>query len=84
MEKKSQFLELKTPDLGDADKIELIEWYKKEGQLIEEGEEVLELITEKASFPVESPVKGILKEIRVPKGSKVLKGEILGILEIGF
>jgi len=81
MERKKQF-ELKTPDLGDTDKIELIKWYTQVGDLVKEGQEILELVTDKAAFPVESPINGILSEIRVPAGAVVQKYEILGVLEI--
>ncbi|MBP7281194.1 MAG: lipoyl domain-containing protein [Leptospiraceae bacterium] len=81
MERKNYF-ELKTPDLGDTDKIELIKWYSKIGDKIQEGQEVLELVTDKAAFPVEAPVNGILSEIRVPAGATVQKYEVLGVMEL--
>ena len=81
MERKKQF-ELKTPDLGDTDKIELIKWYTQVGDLVKEGQEILELVTDKAAFPVESPINGILSEIRVPAGAVVQKYEVLGVMEI--
>ncbi|MDZ4727918.1 MAG: lipoyl domain-containing protein [Leptospira sp.] len=80
MEQKEFYL--RTPDLGDTEKIELIRWSFIPGDTIHEGDEVIELVTDKAAFPVESPFNGILKEIRVPAGSQVLKGDILGVLEI--
>ncbi|WP_411822040.1 biotin/lipoyl-containing protein [Leptospira sp. 'Mane'] len=73
---------LKTPDLGDTEKIELIQWLCKPGDPITKGQELIELVTDKAAFPVESPYAGILKEIRVKAGSVVKKGEVLGVLEI--
>lgn len=81
MERKNIF-ELKTPDLGDTDKIELIKWYTSVGETIKEGQEILELVTDKAAFPVEAPVNGVLSEIRVPAGAIVQKYEILGIMEL--
>lgn len=81
MERKNYF-ELKTPDLGDTDKIELIKWYTKIGDKVQEGQEILELVTDKAAFPVESPVNGVLSEIRVPAGAIVQKYEVLGVMEL--
>ena len=77
-----KYFELKTPDLGDTDKIELIKWYTQVGENIKEGQEILELVTDKAAFPVEAPLSGILSEIRVPEGSVVQKYEILGVMEL--
>lgn len=74
-------LNLKTPDLGDTDKIELLKWFVGVGEKVEEGQELVELVTDKASFPVESPFDGVILEILKPAGSLVIKDEILGILE---
>lgn len=74
--------ELKTPDLGDAEKIELVGWSKSVGDTIQEGDEILELVTDKAAFPMESPVNGILKEVKKQKGTTVQKGEVLGTIEL--
>ncbi len=76
-----KYINLVTPDLGDSDKIELVKWYAKSGETVKVGQELVELVTDKAAFPVEAPYDGILKEIIVPSGSVVSKGEILGILE---
>lgn len=73
---------LKTPDLGDTERIELVRWLKKPGDPISEGEEVVELVTDKAAFPVESPYSGRLKKIDKEAGTFVQKGEILGVMEI--
>jgi pyruvate/2-oxoglutarate dehydrogenase complex dihydrolipoamide acyltransferase (E2) component len=78
---QKEFL-LQTPDLGDTEKIELIRWSFSLGDQIEIGDEVIELVTDKAAFPVESPYRGRLKEIRMQAGSIVKKGDVLGVLEI--
>lgn len=76
---KAKRIELKAPDLGDSDKIELIKWNFTPGDIIDEGDEILELVTDKAAFPVESPIKGVLQEILVQSGT-VVTGQVLGIL----
>ncbi len=82
MKNQTTRFELITPDLGDAERIELALWYVKPGQTIEVGQEILELVTDKAAFPVESPYNGELLEIVAPKGSIVKKGQTLGIMKI--
>jgi pyruvate/2-oxoglutarate dehydrogenase complex dihydrolipoamide acyltransferase (E2) component len=74
-------LDLRTPDLGDTDKIELLKWFVKVGDLVLEGDELVELVTDKASFPVEAPLPGKILEIFKMNGSIVQKDEILGVLE---
>lgn len=80
MTPKTDDFELITPDLGDTDKIELVRWNAKQGETIEIGQEVCELVTDKASFPMESPIHGTLTQILKEKGSIVSKGEILGVI----
>ncbi|AOP34175.1 hypothetical protein A0128_10150 [Leptospira tipperaryensis] len=82
MKPKSGIFELITPDLGDTDKIELVHWNSKLGDSVSPGQEILELVTDKACFPMESPVKGKLTQIIKEKGSIVRKGDVLGILEL--
>lgn len=73
---------LKTPDLGDTEKIELVRWLRKVGDSVVKGDEMIELVTDKAAFPVESPYSGTLKKIIMEEGSVVKKGDILGIMDI--
>ncbi|TGK18888.1 hypothetical protein EHO61_08200 [Leptospira fluminis] len=80
MSAKTEDFELITPDLGDTDKIELVRWNARPGETVEVGQEVCELVTDKASFPMESPIKGVLSDIFKDKGSIVSKGEILGVI----
>lgn len=80
MASKTEDFELITPDLGDTDKIELVRWNFQLGDRINEGSEVCELVTDKASFPMESPINGILARIDREKGSIIKKGEILGMI----
>ncbi|NBU97996.1 MAG: hypothetical protein EBS19_07275 [Spirochaetia bacterium] len=75
-------LELRTPDLGDTDKIELLKWFVKEGDIVKEGDELVELVTDKASFPVEAPIDGKILELLQKAGATVLKDQILGLMEI--
>ncbi|TGK56664.1 hypothetical protein EHQ27_10740 [Leptospira wolffii] len=77
---KTEDFELITPDLGDTDKIELVRWNVRLGEKIQEGQEVCELVTDKASFPMESPINGTLSRIDKEKGSVVKKGEVLGAI----
>jgi pyruvate/2-oxoglutarate dehydrogenase complex dihydrolipoamide acyltransferase (E2) component len=75
-------LELRTPDLGDTDKIELLKWFVQVGDEVKEGDELVELVTDKASFPVEAPVNGKILELYKKAGDLVLKDQVLGLLEI--
>ena len=49
----------------------VVQWLKKEGDAIEEREEVLEIETDKTIMPVEAPCFGILRKILVAEGEVV-------------
>jgi pyruvate/2-oxoglutarate dehydrogenase complex dihydrolipoamide acyltransferase (E2) component len=60
---------------------EIAQWYKKSGDRVEEGEVLFDLITEKVTVPVESPVAGTLKEIIVAENETVPVGTIVALIE---
>ncbi|GIX40481.1 MAG: hypothetical protein KatS3mg129_3318 [Leptospiraceae bacterium] len=81
LEQKKQ-IPLLVPDIGDAENIELVQWNIQEGEIVEEGMELCELVTSKATFPLESPFNGKIIKILKPAGSTVKIGEELAIIEI--
>jgi pyruvate/2-oxoglutarate dehydrogenase complex dihydrolipoamide acyltransferase (E2) component len=60
---------------------EIAEWHKKSRDRVEEGEVLFDLITEKVTVPVESPVSGTLKEIIVGESETVPVGTIVALIE---
>ena len=62
----------------------IIEWSKREGEVVEKGEVLFVIETEKVTFEVEAPTSGILGKILVPAGETKPIGEVLAyILEAG-
>ena len=60
------------PKLGfNMDQGTVVHWLKKEGDTVEEREEVLEIETDKTVMPVEAPCSGILRKILVAEGEVV-------------
>ncbi len=53
-------------------------WLKKEGDAVQLDEALVELETEKVTLEVNAPMAGILSEVRVPEGTHVEVGAILG------
>jgi len=43
-------------------------WYKKEGDAVNKGEPIVEVISEKATYDLEAPASGILRKILVEEG----------------
>ena len=75
--------ELKLPDLGEDGGTEAVVslWHFEEGDEIHEGDDLVEMTTDKATFNVPTPVSGILSEIVSDEGETVEVGETLAMLE---
>ena len=56
-------------------------WHAKVGDDLQEGQEVCEAVTDKATFVIEAPADGKLKAISVDEGQEGLVGSVLGIIE---
>lgn len=72
---------VRLPDLGGVESAVVIEWLCAEGASVGEGDDVVELETEKTTFVVPSPADGILTEIRVRAGDRVQVGDVLGSID---
>ena len=57
-------------------------WLKKEGDQIEEGEELYEVESDKVSAPVKSPATGVVHQLTVKEGENVQVGALLAILAL--
>jgi len=55
-------------------------WRRAEGERVEKGEPLVEIITSKATFEVEAPAGGVLRKILAPENSTAPVGYVLGIL----
>ena len=56
-------------------------WHFEEGDDVEEGKDLVELITDKATFNVPAPVSGVLSEVFFEEGETVQVGEVLAAIE---
>lgn len=75
-------IELKVPDIGDADAIELVKWNYNDGEAFSAGDELCDLVTDKAAFALEAPKNGTIKTILVKAGNKVKVGQVVGVATI--
>jgi pyruvate dehydrogenase E2 component (dihydrolipoamide acetyltransferase) len=70
------------PELGEGiDKATVSYWYFKQGEKVNEKDDLVELTTDKATFNLPSPCTGILIEILFHEGDSVNVGEVLAIIE---
>ena len=72
------------PDLGEDTVSEVIlsAWLAEEGAQLDEGDDLLELTTDKAAFTLPCPRKGILVSKSVDEGEIVHVGKALCALEV--
>ena len=75
--------EVALPDLGaDAgDEAKVSFWYFDVGEQIEKDDDLVEMITDKATFNVPSPVSGTLVELLVDEGDVAKVGKVICVIE---
>ncbi len=72
------------PELGEGIKQATVSyWYFKEGEKVNEKDDLVELTTDKATFNLPSPCAGTLSEIIFHEGDTVNIGEVLATIEEG-
>ncbi len=71
------------PDLSGASDVDVIEVMVKVGDVIEEGDSIIALETDKASMEVPAPKGGTVKEVLIKEGTTCNEGDVLIMLEVG-
>ena len=74
--------DIKVPDLGGADEVEIIEITVSAGDSVEEEDPILTVESDKASVELPSPAKGKISKITVKVGDKVKEGDVVGTMEV--
>ncbi len=71
------------PDIGEGiAEAEIVAWHKAVGDRVEEDEEFVDMMTDKATVPLESPVTGKIVEIAGEEGEMVSIGAMLVVIEV--
>ncbi|MCL4671440.1 MAG: 2-oxo acid dehydrogenase subunit E2 [Sphingomonadaceae bacterium] len=71
------------PDIGEGiAEAEIVAWHVKPGDRIEEDQEFVDMMTDKATVPLESPVTGTVLEVAGEVGDMVAIGSALVVIEI--
>ncbi|MDX2220107.1 MAG: dihydrolipoyllysine-residue acetyltransferase [Burkholderiales bacterium] len=77
----SNLVEVKVPDIGDFNEVEIIEVYVKPGDTIKKEDSLIALESDKATMEVPSSHGGVVKELKVKVGDKVGEGAVVLLLE---
>jgi pyruvate dehydrogenase E2 component (dihydrolipoamide acetyltransferase) len=76
-------IEVKMPQTTDEPQESLVVfWYKSEGDKVQEREVLVEVQTEKATFDVEAPASGVLRQILVRRGETAAVGDVLARIQV--
>ncbi|MGN6730948.1 MAG: biotin/lipoyl-containing protein, partial [Candidatus Binatia bacterium] len=60
-------IELKVPEVGESiSEVEIGEWLKKEGDFVEQDDEVVMIETDKATVEISAPEAGTITKILKP------------------
>src|SRR5438874_1009792 len=74
--------EFKLPDIGEGiAEAEIVAWHVKPGDTVEEDQQLADLMTDKATVEMESPVAGKVIEVAGEVGDKLAIGSVLAVIE---
>lgn len=74
--------EFKLPDIGEGiAEAEIVAWHVKVGDRIEEDQAIADMMTDKATVEMESPVAGKVVELAGEVGDQIPIGSVLVVLE---
>ena len=77
-------IEIKVPALGESvTEATVGKWLKNAGDTVKLDEPLVELETDKVSIEVPAPAAGVLSDIKVPAGTTVAVGTVLGLIKEG-
>jgi pyruvate/2-oxoglutarate dehydrogenase complex dihydrolipoamide acyltransferase (E2) component len=75
-------IDIVVPSLAKGiDKATVTYLHKQAGLIVKEGDDLIELVTDKATFNMPSPASGIIKEILVREGEEVRVGQVVARIE---
>jgi 2-oxoisovalerate dehydrogenase E2 component (dihydrolipoyl transacylase) len=74
--------EFKLPDIGEGiAEAEIVAWHVKVGDAVEEDQQLADMMTDKATVEMESPVAGKVLEVAGEVGDQIAIGSVLVVIE---
>lgn len=76
--------EVVVPRLGssdESDRVKVLRWLKHRGEMVQKGEPLLEVETDKVNVEIEAPESGLIEEVRVKEGEFTSFNSIVAIIE---
>lgn len=78
----SKLTEVRLPDIGDFDEVEVIEILVATGDTVAEEDSLITLESDKATMEIPSPATGVVKEIKISLGDKIAENALILMLEV--
>lgn len=70
------------PELGEGiTKATVACWHAKAGESVKSGDDLVELVTDKAVFNVAAEKDGVIQQIVIPEGQEAAIGSTLAFIE---
>lgn len=74
-------IEIKVPSPGESiTQVQLSKWLAEDGEVVEKDQEIVEIDSDKASFPVTTPENGVIR-IMAQEGETVAVGAVIAVIE---
>src|SRR4030095_10494180 len=74
--------QFKLPDIGEGiAEAEIVAWHVKIGDKVEEDQQLADMMTDKATVEMESPVAGVVKSLAGEVGDQIAIGSVLVEIE---
>jgi len=77
----SNVVEVRVPDIGNFDSVDVIEVHVKAGDAIAKEDALITLESDKASMDIPSSHAGKVQEVKIAVGDKVAKGSLILLVE---
>ncbi len=69
------------PELGSGvNEATVSYWHFEEGDKVTEGEDLVEMTTDKATFNIPAPCSGVLGEVNFGEGDAVKVGDVIAVI----
>src|SRR5437763_953963 len=79
-----QAVEIQMPQMGESvTEGTVLEWHKREGEFVEEGESVVEVSTDKVDAEVPAPASGTITKVLAQPDETVKVGQVLAEMAAG-
>jgi len=77
----SNTVEVKLPNIGDFDEVDVIEVLVSVGDSVSEEDSLITLESDKSTMEIPSPQDGVVKDLKVSVGDKIGEGAVILVLE---